>query len=248
MQSWSPDHYDNISFNGVTWFLSTMMFLYLVIPYFAYFVRRHDKKTSFVIVTAALPVQIAACVVYLKKCGIDNINFDWFSYVFPLAHLLDTFVGCVFGKIYMESKDDEPGERTAKATVLELLLLIVTGIFYYWMEQPEENFFMVALKNRTVLYILPACLWIWAFMKQKGYISKVLCIKPFKWLGDMSGDLYLVHFVVIQYIWDQITKHHIHFKTLGRPLLCIGGLAISILICVVIKLLKDLMKKSRSKV
>ncbi|MBR6257278.1 MAG: acyltransferase [Lachnospiraceae bacterium] len=248
LQSWSPDHYDNISFNGVTWFLSTMMFLYIVIPYFAYFVRRHDKRISLLIAIVTMLIQTAACVVYLKKYGIDNINFDWFSYVFPPAHLLDTFVGCVLGKIYLESKDEEQEQRSVKATLYELVLLIATGIFYYWMEQPEENIVMAALKNRTVLYILPACLWIWVFIKQKGYISKALSIKPFKWLGDMSGDLYLVHFVVIQYIWDQLTKHHIRFKTAGRPLLSVSGLAVSVLICIVVKILRDIMKRSRSKV
>ena len=248
LQSCSPDHYDNISFNGVSWFLSAMMILYLIIPYLAYIVRKLDKHVSIAIALIALPLQIIADMLYLKKYGIDNINFDWFSYVCPFAHLIDTFAGCIFARIYMESKDDDKKERSVKGTVFEVLLLIATGIFYYWMELPGGSIFMTALKNRTVLYIFPALLWIWVFIRQQGAVSKFLSLKPFMWLGNMSGDLYLVHFVIIQYIWKIITDRHIRFKGTGQILLSAGGLAASILFCVMIKLIRDVIKKSKGKV
>ena len=76
IQSWIPFSDVNTSLNGVTWFLSTMSFLYFIFPFIKKAIEK--KKTVFLIICPVLIIiiQVVSCIpmLLLFKGGGQNVR------------------------------------------------------------------------------------------------------------------------------------------------------------------------------
>lgn len=199
-QSWVPSTTINCSLNGVAWFLSVSLFLYFMFPYVVRRVRRFQTKRSLAVCCGSvLLVQIAACAVMVHVPPlIDDSFFTWFSYCFPLFRLGDFVVGCCLGAWTLrDSCADKPA--VWKYTAFEILALLLTIAVYRWTGRGPSGTLWTVLKNNTTVYIPLAAVWVSLFFSRSGWITRVLTARPLIFIGNISAELFLIHYVVTRY-------------------------------------------------
>ena len=118
LQSWVPDPNYYFSCNSVSWFLSSLLFCYLVFP-FAY--RRMSVWLTLVV--------FSACVLTYFVVPEEKVNA--ILYVYPLVRFVDFYIGMLLCRWF------ERGYRVPQAGWLECLLIVclVTALAVYpWMD------------------------------------------------------------------------------------------------------------------
>jgi len=130
-------------------------------------------------------------------------GYGWLTYVFPIFRLGDFFIGCSTGKILKENdKCVIASEKSILVSVFEVLLLILTIVVYVFTHSYKtESRVIVALqKNGTTIWIPLALLWVIVFIFKRGYISSLLTNRFVIWVEDLSAYLFLIHYIVLNYI------------------------------------------------
>lgn len=190
VQSWFPD--GAMSYNGASWYLSTLFFLYLLqIPMQALLIRIGKKerhKTVFAVLATALMLATAGYSYITYHSGFFSDIHFW-QYVFPPARIGQYFIGMVVGYTLRERKEGGIPRKTALFTVAEVLALLV-WICALWL--PVEVWY-----NRLLWWIVPNLCLIGVFLLGQGWLSALFRLRPFVRLGDVSFECYLVHGCVI---------------------------------------------------
>ena len=168
LQSWIPDSTYYFSYNGVSWFLSTLLFSYLLFPI------AYRKGNSFV-----LAVVLICCLAVYMLVPYDRINA--LLYVSPLMRFVDFFLGIMLYKLYCTKKDVTiPGW----VEVLIVVLLVLALWAYPYTDEKLRN---------APLYWLVLLPLIFVFTRQDGPVSKLLQHRVLQWLGSLSMPIFLLH-------------------------------------------------------
>lgn len=185
IQSWFDTQY--FSFNGVGWFLSTLLFLFLFTDPVVYFLRKISKHRSGVWFLCILLLGIfAAGVTY--NYSVHTLNQQFWAYVFPLARLSEYLGGIVVGMLArMVSKKEK---HTGLFTILEVLALALWGAALFI---PLDTF-----GTRIANWLIPNFLGLFIFAIGGGYFSKLFSAKPLVALGDISFECFLIHQLVLK--------------------------------------------------
>lgn len=200
VQSWFTPTSINCSLNGVAWYLSATLFLYLVFPLILDFIKKiNNKKQLIAIALVILLIQYLLSILFIEvETGFTDI-YSWATYISPLYRLGDFTIGCITGYIFI--KNPRKNSLTSKkATMLELLVILLSVLVIVWTEKGQTSILVRAIsENQTLPYIPLAVMLVLIFAYNNGAITKLLKNKPLIWLGDMSGYTYLIHLVVIGY-------------------------------------------------
>ena len=173
LQSWIPDSAYYFSYNSVSWFLSSLLFSYLLFP-IAY------RKAN----PLVLAVLLLCCLAVYMLVPYDRVNA--LLYVSPLMRFVDFFLGIMLYKLYCTKKDVTiPGW----AEVLIVVLLVLALWAYPYMDEKLRN---------APLYWLVLLPLIFVFTRQEGPISKILQHRVLQWLGSLSMPIFLVHPLVFR--------------------------------------------------
>ena len=228
-QTWVPHTSINVSLNGVAWYLSVLLFLYFMFPYISRFIQSKKKDSLCLICIILLALQIVLCIPFLLVFRVDSPVYVWFMYCFPVFRLVDFFAGCVSYKFYEDFSRHEIG--AVKATIAEITATIVTIFICLWENQEHNNILLQAIDNWTTLYIPLAVIWVILFAVNKGLISKILTNKLFVFIGNISPYLFLIHYVITQYV-SYFVPNEKEIDGIERALLVLGELLISILLSI----------------
>ena len=173
LQSWIPDGDYYFSYNGVAWFLSDVLFCYLLFP----LVYRHAGRLLLV------GLLLACLAVYIV---VPYSQINALLYVFPPVRFVDFFLGIMLYKFYVR-RQNEP--ITPYAEPLLVVLLILAVIAYPF---ADEKF-----RNAPLFWIvfLP---FIYVFAKQQGPVSHMLQRPLFQWLGSLSMPIFMFHPMVFR--------------------------------------------------
>lgn len=188
IQSWFPTNY--FSYNGVGWFLSTIMFLYIInIPLraLATRIRKFQKPEmifTFVFVGAYLLTWIYC---YLTR----NTNMEYTQYVLPASRVWEYMCGMALGYLicYIKRKIVCNNWVTVLFSVLEILAL---GLWIYNMYTPVQGW-----RFRITHWITMNIFLILVFSIGQGVVSSLFRLKIFRYLGDISFECFLLHQIVI---------------------------------------------------
>jgi peptidoglycan/LPS O-acetylase OafA/YrhL len=178
LQSWVPDPNWYFSCNSVSWFLSSLLFCYMVFP-LVY--RLLSKRLTLLIL-----------IVYTIVCWLtpyDCVNA--ILYVFPLVRLVDFYLGMLLCQVY----EQKSGMYINTGIELLLVVLLSLSLVVY-------PFVDAKLRNAPMYWVVLMPLII-VFAHEKGAVSRLLSSRPMLFLGSLTLPLFLTHRMLI----DIITHH-----------------------------------------
>ena len=178
LQSWIPDDSFIFEANGSSWFLSDLLFFYLVFASaFKLLVQiPHRKLLLLGLVIGGLYILLALSI------PLEKVNAV--LYASPALRVIDFCIGILCFRLYAS----EWGQRVA---------LVVCSFFVY--ENMSLRFRCVAL----FWLVLPLFLTVYVSSdKASGMVTKLLHHPVLQRLGDISFELYLTHWITLRVFYS----------------------------------------------
>lgn len=189
VQSWIPDSDFYFSLNGVSWYLSTSLFLYFCSPFLHGVVNKLETVRKKVLCIAA----IFLGQVILATAMRNSSYLHAVIYIHPVARLFDFAVGMLLGSIYKNNaKTPMWNWSNMEAIAISALLVVIVSFPYL----PEAY-------SYVVLSMPMASLLIFVFAYESGNISRMITRKEILFLGNYSFEIFMVHRVVLGY-WEYV--------------------------------------------
>ena len=205
LQSWVPDSSVAVSFNGVAWFLSTLLFLYFCFPFVFGLLRKLSSVRAallaiFILTAVQIALGFTASPLESRLLGLGIIPADgkfayWFSYIFPVFRLFDFSVGCILAWVFVEVNDKA---RPAHACIAELasIVLFAATHFLYRHSTPLPGW--EAFKY-TQIFVPFAAVVIFTFALGQGPAVKWLTNRFTLFIAGISSDFFLIHQNIIRF-------------------------------------------------
>lgn len=189
IQSWFPTDY--FSFNGVGWFISAMIFMYLLtLPLLALARRvRRSKRPALGYLGLIAGFSLAATLYCYLLRGKER---EFFEYVFPVARMWEYAIGICLGaltRLILERHPDTSPARRGLFTLAEL------AVFALWVAMPYMPYLTWTLT--IVQWIVPNALLLLTFAIGAGGLSRIFRARPLVALGDLSFECFLLHGLII---------------------------------------------------
>lgn len=188
IQSWFTEGY--FSYNGVGWFLSTLLFLMawnLPVMFLLNRLQKHPRRH--ILLLGMMGGVLCADVVfsYLTR----GWDLSYWHYIFPPARLGQYLIGILMGILLREWKPRVPqGKYTAVLfTALEL------GAMYFWYR--TLSYYGSPWRVHTLNWILPNMLLLSVFTIGAGWVSRLFRCPVLVRLGDAAFPCFLIHQVLI---------------------------------------------------
>ena len=186
VQSWIPKKEYYMSLNGVSWFLATLVFCYIIFLPVSKVLKRIQKSQNVGSILAigilflTIVYQILAKKIFLLE--------EYYTYVFPIYRCLEFILGMVLAMVFHRRNAKE---KTLKYTIFESLIVgffVVEYIVLKFISIPQS------LRGLEAVPQLIICtLMVYVFAIEGGYISKFLSNKLFLWFASISFEVYLIH-------------------------------------------------------
>ena len=186
IQAWSNDSKLFFSFNGATWFLSALLFCYMM-SFFVISILREYKKPLFVF-SIIVGVRVL-CELLNTRWGWNGITFNY--HVSPIIRLLEFTAGLAMTPLFfcLNRKIKDKNTYLVLFTVLEVVVIALYVI-------------CIVLKNATWIrgyFVLTACALIFIFAFNRGCVCKLLSAKPFSWFSSIQLNFFILHQAVIHF-------------------------------------------------
>ena len=193
IHSWLPIGSYYFSFNAVSWYLSAVFFFLLMTPRLLRKLRLMKPKSVLYLMLAIILLQwllvLLSDTTFLLNVKEEKIH--WFIYVFPLVRYMDFVLG---GGAYVLSKDLSENKVSNKSTILfifSILAIIIAAVFSVG---SKSEVFSVAA------WSIPCVIVISYLAKYNDIFSRFFKNKVLVFLGNISFDLFLLHFVINAYL------------------------------------------------
>lgn len=190
LQSWFPSGY--FAYNGVGWFVSTIMFLYLInIPLRALAGRivKAKKSDLYFAVFFGVTAVITVFYCYLTR----NTKMEYTQYILPVSRVGEYICGMALGYL-VYSRNKKLNSNGLKIKIVFTILEIAALSVWIWnMYLPMADW-----HYRIVHWLLPNCLLIVVFAFGRGYLSDLFRLNFLRYLGDISFECFLLHLIVIR--------------------------------------------------
>lgn len=194
IQSWFPDEAIWLGYNGVSWFLSTLLFLSLfsgVLHKISNYIERCSSRQK--LYSAVLV--LLCTVVFLIATRIDStVDIKYWLYAFPPIRVIDYASGFVLGRLYKRHRFTPNKNLGTFLEVCGVIVLVIYLIVF--------RFVPVAIR-RAALYLPGALYIIYIFSLSSGYIFKTAIF----WCNGLSWKWYAVlydvtpSYFVVLYVW-----------------------------------------------
>lgn len=192
LQSLIPNPLSYYSGNGVSWFLSTLLFLYIAFPFTWKYCSRLSTRQ----------ILLAYIVFIAVRCGLDFIctdkaKIDWL-YINPLCRWLDFSVGIITFLMYRTIKEKAYcNKKLLSAFVLSSLIL--TFIVFYTTHGKTyylPTFWIVyslLITSSTLMETSYVC----HFRKNHPKLANILTT-----LSNISFSFYMLHQIIILILYN----------------------------------------------
>lgn len=202
LHSWSPIHDVHYGLNPVSWYMSALLFCYLIYPFMAHWVGRWRMRYKVMLVTL-LAVVLAAVLLPLDIPGREAV------FVNPLSHVLDVSFGLLLIHLYHVLRDRCRHVGFRMATMLEigaflfLVIVIAVNVTTTWI-RPWEDVIIWLMPEGAVLLVLAL------LDGHEGAVGRFLLSKPLQWLGGISFEVFVlqvVAFHIFNYALAPVAGH-----------------------------------------
>ncbi len=217
LHAWSSEVRVYFSLNGLTWYLSVILFCYFLAPVF---VNVHDKVNRHHKLFVELVLFLA---VFLSRTLFEviniNMNLGLVVHTFPPIRALDFFMGVEVCYLYGILK------RKIKASSLTFSFIeICAGIIVVFLCVKYDEIWP------RWLFTLIMCLVVFFFAFNKGIVSRIISTKLCSLFNRIQFEFYMIHQIVIVFIGKQYLEGYMDFY-----LIMLIVFAISILLSIVLK-------------
>ena len=191
IQSWIPLEKIYFSGNALSWYLSDILFFYILSPFLIRLVK--GLLTWQLLITFFLVLVLMIMLWSL----VPNDKVHSLIYIHPLFRLFDFFTGVVLFRLLVWFNGIFSKSSKNKIHLLEaisILFYIFTLIAFYYC--PDRY-------SYTSLWIVPNSLVILIFAlvdNKGGCFSKILTGRLFVLLGKYSFEIFMVHLLCIAYV------------------------------------------------
>lgn len=189
-QSFIPINGVYFSFNAVSWYLSVILFCYLLTPFLISNIKKIEIKNINLIIAIIAIYLLQVIYVLIFK---ENNHNHWLIYINPFFRLLDYINGLLLGVMVLKNRSINT-DISIKNTIYEVGTILIFLVIYYFYPYINQSI-------RWGCYYTPSSiLIIFIFSKQGGYISKMLQNKYLVYLGNISFEFYMVHQIVLKIV------------------------------------------------
>ncbi len=240
LQSWFDYEQVFFSFNGPSWFLSSLLFCYFMAPVLLRLIKKKKKAFVYFIIAFAIRYTIEEL-----QFSYPNTYMNFNIHVSPVIRLFEFFFGmltaCLWSMVieFISKRLDSlnPYVIFVSASVCEVAALFLT---YHFMLTKQNTW------GRHI-FSLWFCVLIFFFAFDAGIISKLLSIKLIRWFAGIQFEFYIFHIPVIKLVNKYIEPH----ITEATVLASLSFVIIILLSCLYKYVLKrpseDTMKKALEK-
>ncbi len=195
IQSYFPDPHIYFGFNAVSWFLSTILLLYLLYPCILYLISKYKPSIK----VKSVLILFIYCIVFLEAEILMKSSADFVKgiiYINPLSRLFDFTIGCLLGSIY---KDLVKIKLNCKNTsLIEILGFLLSFSSMFLLSHLQ----FIPVSFMYVTYFLPYnIILIMIFTLCNGIISKILENRILTYLGSISLYLFMIHQIIIRLMY-----------------------------------------------
>lgn len=235
LQSWIPYKTFYYSLNKLTWFLSTIVFSYMISPYILRWLNK-KKRSGFRVFAYCLgmfAVMVVTAFVFgerLKWISKWPDWTEWFTYLNPIYRACEFLIGCFLGYIYVHrSKNDNEYNRIA-ATIIEIIAIIISFSMSLCYQYKYGLLGSTEWICNTLIYIPANSLLVYIFAVNRGWVSRILTNKAAVSLGNVSVYVFMFHQLILRMI-----RAYLPFQITNPLLLTIFLFSITMLTIAVYK-------------
>ena len=221
LQSWIPLRDGYFSFNAVSWYLSTTAFAYFLFPWV--FRPIQSKKKRSIVILAAVTLGLMAGISVVLGIGQNLFGWSdaflkWVTYIFPLYRAGDFIIGLVAGYVFVTLRR-QPGKALSTVAELVLIAVMTVQVILYVGGLHATNWML------TLFWLPTSVLFVFFFAYGNGILSSLLSkCRPLVWLGNISGEAFLIH---------QISIKAVEAVSSNKVIVTFGAFALT-LVCTVI--------------
>lgn len=176
-------------YNGVAWFLTSILLAYLLFPYFLNKVRHYDVRKNCMCILLVWLLQLTVLTVLLR-CNLNEEVSMWLTYFNPLFRIGDFLTGINLFLIYQQKRDKSYSSKCGQLSVVLLILSCCIDVLYL---RPHE----IDAFRKTLLYAPSVLLFIYYLANIGKNAKSWFTNKILVYIGNMSGLYFLIHQVVI---------------------------------------------------
>lgn len=202
LQAWSPVHDVHYGLNPVAWYMSALLFCYIIFPFMSHGLGPWRLRCK-----ALLTLLMAAVL----ACVLLPLNIPQREAVFvnPVSHVLDVAAGLTLLHLYRVLHGRWPHVGYGTATLIEAAALlclagvIAVNVTTTWIRPWEDD----------IIWQLPqgAMLLSFALLAgQEGALGRLLLWQPLQWLGSISFEMFVLQFPafhIFNYVLSPVAGH-----------------------------------------
>lgn len=225
VQCWIPTRHFVMAYNAPTWFISDIIFFYLIFKYLYKWLMTSLWKSI-------LPVMGIYMMSYLVlSFKMQGDYSGGFIYFYSPFRMIDFMLGILLYRFYRSewsrkiSNHIIPFTSAGKAHVLDTLLVLLVAGMYYLSIHSNPNFRCAALYWAPSIIVV---FYVVAIDKGKGWLTNFLHNRQLLWLGSISMEIFFIHILSFRIIQS------IFLRIFGEDIPIIGGLfCIALLLTIV---------------
>ncbi len=182
LQSYVPDMNCYFAFNRVSWYLSSLVFIYVVFALFFKYIYKDQHSMWLLAILSGLWSVALVLFAHFQK-SYDDFVFG----VFPPTRLLQFFVGAWLFLFYKELKKIDFNKITL--TCAEFFSIICLCLSWSIRNRIPD-------KYESIFLYIPACaliILVFALSDGKGLFAKIMGSKVMIFLGSISYAIYMLH-------------------------------------------------------
>lgn len=220
LQSWTPDYFAT---NGPAWFLSTLVFLYVLFPWMARRVAAMRLRMLASMVVVGIVLMLAAYIV-IDAVGADKDTATRWLYVFPPARVLDFFLGMAVFRFCgaLRARADNLSSGIVFALQMASMALVAALVpVYLCLGLPWQL---------GVVFWLPVAAVVCVFALTDGKALagvRAMSSRPLSYLGNISMEIFLLHVPVIAGL-HRLAPHLPFEMSYGTALIAAAAMTLAI--------------------
>jgi peptidoglycan/LPS O-acetylase OafA/YrhL len=229
LQSWIPKKDVFFSLNAVSWYLSDLLFLYVMFPCVLRLMNHYKGINSAVriLIITYCTQCISAYLAYCLQLSYSlNDNFIlWFVYVFPPIRFIDFFIGCNLGYIFIKFKKPHNNIGIFTALEVSILLFIIIQLYFYTESITipsitNSNIFLSNWWGFSMIWTISSGALVFVFAFGKGVISFILSKESIQFLAYLSAYAFLIHQMIYRYLEFIERKLSINMHPIINIIIC----------------------------